>query len=1149
MAFALLRRTGQVFLLLFLLTRFWASAQIGIGPITKRIPTPTGSFVLDSLTLMSPTLKCLSDTSVRLSFDFKTNTVTRTSGLFSGDSVTFRFYTYPFAAYKPIFRYRRADFDSLLMFADYPDPGFGNGPGEKREELFAMPGIQKSGAITRGISVGNNQNGFVNSSLNLQLEGQISPQIRLTAVMSDQNVPFQPQGNTQQVRELDRIYIQLDHRQGQLIAGDVVLKNEPSQFLRYYKNIQGGQLTAAWDTTQNSQTRVAAGIAKGKFASIIVQVKEGVQGPYRLRPPNNPDFSVVILANSERIYFDSRLLKRGFNQDYVIDYNTGELTLNNNLQVTAFTRLRADFEYSERNYSRTVVMGEHTEKVGIAQIQVSHYQEQDNPNRPLSFTLDSTNSGILNKAGDDPFRAVLPTAQLSPNFVEGQIYYNKRDTSINQSVLSYYRYAPATSPNLYQVIFSEVGQGRGDYQLLQNLGNGKIFVFTGPGTGNYLPIRFAVLPNKRSMSRASILLNPSEDHKIEIESALSAYDKNRFSRLDEGDNSGNSQYIGYQWSPVKSKEKLPIKLGVNYTRLSKTFNPIDRFRTIEFDRDWNANSGDTLIADDHLVQAYGEIGKPRHWNIRYNGAYRNKGDNVKGSQHTMDIQHKIRYFDFAHQGFVMQNIRPAEKADWVRLSSEVMLTKYTLMPGYRYQSDENAIAKTGTDSVIALAMNYRAHSLFLKSKDTTRRFFTVDYTYREDRRPIGGALTPSLFSHNGTVRAGAKLGENHRVDLTGNYRQFSDGGVTDAPVEENLAGRLDYAGSLWDGAVKQEFTYTTNTGQEQRRTFQFVRITDLGQGTHQWIDANGNGIQELDEFVEALRPEDRQYIKIFTPTNDFIKAYTNLLNYRLNLSAPSDWQSGTGAKPILARFSLLSSISSEQKSVNGGLKDRYLPLVVIQKAEIVSASRVVRNTLFWNRTQSNIGGEYSLIQSQQKTLLSNGFSLRKVREHRFLFRKNLSSYVNLTQFATWFERGLESDALIAQNYKVQGYELGPEFSLQPNTSHRITGNLQYSERQNVGAEEHTRLWKLGLEYRFNQQSNRTLNAYLRYTGINHKGSTTSQAAYEMMEGLNPGKNLTLSMQLQQKLSQGLQLLVSYEGRKSEGLKLIHLGKVQANLLF
>jgi hypothetical protein len=53
----------------------------------------------------------------------------------------------------------------------------------------------------------------------------------------------------------------------------------------------------------------------------------------------------------------------------------------------------------------------------------------------------------------------------------------------------------------------------------------------------------------------------------------------------------------------------------------------------------------------------------------------------------------------------------------------------------------------------------------------------------------------------------------------------------------------------------------------------------------------------------------------------------------------------------------------------------------------------------------------------------------------------------------------------------------------------------------------------------------------------------------MLEGLLPGRNLTWNINLQQKLAQGLQLLFTYEGRKSETIRVIHIGKMQANLLF
>ena len=284
------------------------------------------------------------------------------------------------------FRRPRGLLDSL----NFPRRPFGQEDFAVKEQILSTPGINKTGNLARGISFGNAQNVFVNSSLNLQLEGRLTDNINLTAAISDQNVPFQPEGNTQQLQEFDRIFITLTSPRWNLTAGDVVMRNKPDYFLRFYKNVQGAALevnmgqnaggfsgfstpqltplggypgvgSGSYSTTNTtngrqqgtttapgsplppvelgvpkpagtivagetrgrfgpvrSSTTVAGGVAKGKFASIDVAPIENVQGPYRLRGPNGEQF-IIVLANSERVYLDGRLLTRGFDNDYIID--------------------------------------------------------------------------------------------------------------------------------------------------------------------------------------------------------------------------------------------------------------------------------------------------------------------------------------------------------------------------------------------------------------------------------------------------------------------------------------------------------------------------------------------------------------------------------------------------------------------------------------------------------------------------------------------------------------------------------------------------------------------------------------------------------------------------------------------------------------
>ncbi|MEQ9303628.1 MAG: hypothetical protein RJQ14_06885, partial [Marinoscillum sp.] len=79
----------------------------------------------------------------------------------------------------------------------------------EKEELFEFGGVQKYGAISRGVSFGNRQSLFVNSTLNLQMEGKLDENLNISAVITDQNVPYQPEGNTQQIRDFDNVFIKL----------------------------------------------------------------------------------------------------------------------------------------------------------------------------------------------------------------------------------------------------------------------------------------------------------------------------------------------------------------------------------------------------------------------------------------------------------------------------------------------------------------------------------------------------------------------------------------------------------------------------------------------------------------------------------------------------------------------------------------------------------------------------------------------------------------------------------------------------------------------------------------------------------------------------------------------------------------------------
>src|SRR5690606_4669741 len=264
-------------------------------------------FKLDSLSVLPSSISINATPDSSLKIIYELNSGLAHFNQTTSDTVEVCFQVMPYDLSHQYFHRDIAIYDTNRFYkypigAAYNNNSLGYAVVEE-DRLFNTPGINKSGSITRGMSFGTNQNVFVNSALNLQLDGKVTENIGITASISDQNIPFQPEGNTQQLQEFDKVFMQLYTPKSSLTAGDLVMRNQPGHFLQYYRNVQGGLFEGKYekDSTHYSFTSVGAAVSKGKFASIQLPALEGVQGPYRLTGPNNERF-IIVLANSERVF-------------------------------------------------------------------------------------------------------------------------------------------------------------------------------------------------------------------------------------------------------------------------------------------------------------------------------------------------------------------------------------------------------------------------------------------------------------------------------------------------------------------------------------------------------------------------------------------------------------------------------------------------------------------------------------------------------------------------------------------------------------------------------------------------------------------------------------------------------------------------------
>jgi hypothetical protein len=1035
-------------------------------------------------------------------------------------------------------------------------------------DVFKYEGLNKNGSISRGVSFGNNQDLVLNSSLNLQLSGKLNEKVSILAAITDQNIPIQPDGNTQQIQDFDKVYIRVFSDRHKLTAGDFELTRPESYFMNFYKKAQGGSYTGYFDIGQTLDKKpkgimrvsTSAAISRGKYAKNVIQGIEGNQGPYRLKGNNNEPF-IIVIAGTERIYLNGMLLERGQQADYVIDYNTAELRFNPKRLITKDSRIVAEIAYSDKNYARSLFYFNNEYETGKIKVKFNMFSEQDSKNQPVLQSLTDQQKILLQDIGDSIQNAIYPSVDSIP-FDVNQILYRKVDSLGFRPV---YVYSTNPSQAHFRLAFSNVGEGNGDYRQISTAANGKVFRWFAPVNGvrqgNYAPLIQLVTPKMQQLYTLGADYQLSAATKLSVEGGLSNNDINLFSDKQKANDVGKAIKLDLKNTlPINSEQNWKINTNINFERLDNRFIPIERYRAVEFERDWNlpvTKVNENTLAQTASIVTINAANKYNN-NIGYNFKTYSKGAIYAGYQHGLNSVYRWRSFSVLFDANLLQSQSTLNKTNYFKQKADISKRFNFITIGAREEQERNSFLLPKKDSLLfSPSFAFNQYSAYISNRDSSRNKYRLEYISRTDYKPSSNNFKKSTLGESINLTTDLTLNPTNHFIGSITYRKLtiSDSLLTNLKPENSLLSRLEYNFSLFKGGFISSTFYEIGTGQELKKEFSFLEVA-AGKGSYGWFDYNKNGIKELNEFelIDASAfPDLAKYVKVFTPTSLYIKAHNNQFNQVLTFNPDKIIKDNTFTGNLIGRFSNQVSLRLDRKTVKDDLL-QSLNLFQNNTADsnLVTVNSYLRNTLFFNRSNPVFGADYNYQNIKNKTLLTNGFESREQKEHKTNFRLNITRYYTLNLLYTMASKNNRSDFFSTRDFAIHSREIEPKITFQPGSAYRISVLYRWLTKVNGlkgGGGENSDSRKIGAELKINSVTQGSIDFKVNYILIQYTGETNSSLAYEMLEGLKVGKNINWSVSLQRNLSNRMQLSLNYEGRKSEDANSIHTGGVQVRAYF
>ncbi|MFC1760419.1 hypothetical protein ACFLZD_02735, partial [Candidatus Neomarinimicrobiota bacterium] len=412
-----------------------------------------------------------------------------------------------------------------------------------------------TGTVYRTLTLSPLGGSDFSGGLQLQLQGKLSNDITVSGVLSDQNLPIQPEGTTQALEEIDKVYLHVRHPVFQIMAGDIDYDLRSGKYLTVSRKLEGIKNTFKFDNWSGQSTLAGT---KGRYHKLSFKGTDGSQGPYSLTSETGSK-DIIVLAGTEKVHLNGELVKRGENFDYIIDYSIGEVIFTPQRLIDFDSDIYIEYQYSDFQYNRNVLSASVYRELGDwGRLGISWFKEKDQLHIDETVAVGLRDS--ISKAGDQDA------------IISGAVEDDDGDYILTEAIYVYFPKTADDSEERYQVSFQNDNEN-GEYARRISDDGHLYFEFVKIENRSeivdlYSPFRRWSNPVNHEIIQLAGNVNLSKNTIADWDISVSNLDKNTFSTINDDDNVGLAHNFTINGKEISVFEKA--QFGYNITNLPQS---------------------------------------------------------------------------------------------------------------------------------------------------------------------------------------------------------------------------------------------------------------------------------------------------------------------------------------------------------------------------------------------------------------------------------------------------------------------------------------------------------------------------------------------------------------------------------------------------